>query len=158
MAGFAIAHADPYLQLLLWVNTPGVIGIVALQALAAFAVWRYFRRNTHTESAARTVAAPLAAGILLAGAAALIIWKIGLLTAASTTVNWILIGSVPAVFALGVGCAARMRRRRPDVYARLATTDVDAEDLAAATQDPQPMSPDPQPSVSQDLQPSTNPA
>ena len=62
------------------------------------------------------------------------------------------------MFALGVGCAARMRRRRPDVYARLATTDVDAEDLAAATQDPQPMSPDPQPSVSQDLQPSTNPA
>jgi hypothetical protein len=55
--------------LLLWVNTPGVISIVALQALAAFAVWRYFRRNQHTESAARTLVAPLAAGILLTGAA-----------------------------------------------------------------------------------------
>jgi hypothetical protein len=32
------------------VNIPGVIGIVALPALAAFAVWRYFRRNTYTES------------------------------------------------------------------------------------------------------------
>ena len=155
VAGFAIAHADPYLQLLLWVNTPGVIGIVALQALAAFAVWRYFRRNQHTESAARTLVAPLAAGILLSGAALLIVWKIGLLTAASPAVNWTLIGSVPAVFALGAGYAIRMRHRRPAVYARLATTDVDAEDLGAATPDPQP-SPAPQPGASPDLQPSIN--
>ena len=155
VAGFAIAHADPYLQLLLWVNTPGVIGIVALQALAAFAVWRYFRRNQHSESAARTLVAPLAAGILLSGAALLIVWKIGLLTAASPAVNWTLIGSVPAVFALGAGYAIRMRHRRPAVYARLATTDVDAEDLGAATPDPQP-SPGPQPGASPDLQPSTN--
>jgi amino acid transporter len=137
VAGFAAAHADPYLQLLLWVNTPGVIGIVALQALTAFAVWRFFRRNTHQESAARTVVAPLAAGILLTGAALLIIWKIGLLTAAGPAVNWTLIGSVPAIFALGAGYAVRMRRRRPEVYARLATTDVDAEELTAASPGPQ---------------------
>src|SRR5207237_1268516 len=106
--------------------------------LTAFAVWRFFRRTSHDESAARTVVAPLAAGLLLAGAALLIIWKIGLLTAAGPAVNWTLIGSVPAVFALGVGYAAWMRRRRPAVYAKLATTDVDAEDLAAASHDPQP--------------------
>jgi hypothetical protein len=75
---------------------------------------------------------------MLTGAAVLIIWKINLLTAAGPAVNWILIGSVPAVFALGAGYAAMMRRRRPEVYARLATTDVDAEDLAVASQDPQP--------------------
>jgi amino acid transporter len=138
VAGFAAFHADPYLQLLLWVNTPGVIGIVVLQALTAFAVWRFFRRTDHTESAARTLVAPLAAGILLTGAAVLIIWKINLLTAAGPAVNWTLIGSVPAVFALGAGYAVMMRRRRPEVYARLATTDVDAEDLAVASPDPQP--------------------
>jgi hypothetical protein len=50
-----------------------------------------------------------------------------------------------------------MRRRRPEVYARLATTDVDAEDLAVASQDPQPSaSQDPQPSASQDPQPSAS--
>ncbi len=151
VAGFAVFHADPYLQLLLWVNTPGVIGIVVLQALTAFAVWRFFRRTDHTESAARTLAAPLAAGILLTGAALLIIWKIGLLTAAGPAVNWTLIGSVPAVFALGAGYAVRMSRRRPEVYARLATTDVDAEELTAA-------SPEPQPAASPDLQPSTSQA
>ena len=149
VAGFAVADADPYLQLLLWVNTRGVIGIVALQALTAFAVWRFFRRNQHTESAARTLVAPVAAGILLSGAALLIIWKIGLLTAAGPAVNWTLIGSVPAVFALGVGYAVRMRRHRPAVYARLATTDVDAEDLAVASLDLQP-------STTSDRQPSTS--
>jgi hypothetical protein len=95
------------------------------------------------------VVAPLAAGILLTGAALLIIWKIGLLTAAGPAVNWTLIGSVPAVFALGVGCAARMRRRRPAVYARLATTDIDAEELTVA-------SPDPQAAARPDLQPSAS--
>ena len=117
---------------------PGVIGIVALQALTAFAVWRYFRRTSHAESAARTVAGPLTAGVLLSGAALLIIWKIGLLTAAGPAVNWTLIGSVPAVFALGAAYAAELRCRRPAVYAALATTDVDAEDLATASPDPQP--------------------
>jgi hypothetical protein len=68
----------------------------------------------------------------------LIIWKINLLTAAGSAVNWTLIGSVPAVFALGTGYAIWMRRRRPAVYARLATTDVDAEDLTVASPDQQP--------------------
>jgi amino acid transporter len=47
VAGFAAADANPYLQLL-WVNTPGVIGIVALQALAAPSVWRFFAATTTT--------------------------------------------------------------------------------------------------------------
>jgi hypothetical protein len=103
------------------------------------------------------VAAPLAAGILLTGAALLIIWKIGLLTAAGPAVNWTLIGSVPAVFATGTAYAIRMRRRHPGVYARLTTTDVDAEDLTAASPDPQ-ASPGPQHAASPDLQPSTSQA
>ena len=72
---------------------------------------RYFRRNTHTESAARTLAAPLAAGILLSAAALLIIWKTGLLTA-----------------------AAPRGQLDPD---RPGPADVDAEGLAASP-DPQP--------------------
>src|SRR5580693_3485760 len=35
VGGFAIAHADPYLQLLIWVNTPGVVGLVLLQVMVA---------------------------------------------------------------------------------------------------------------------------
>ena len=130
VAGFAAFHADPYLQLLLWVNTPGVIGIGTagadrVRGVALLPPHRPHRvRRPHAGG-------PAAAGILLTGAALLIIWKIGLLTAAGLAVNWTLIGSVPAVFALGAGYAVRMRRRRPEVYARLATTDVDAEELTA---------------------------
>jgi hypothetical protein len=50
-----------------------------------------------------------------------------------------------------------MRRRRPATYARLATTDVDAEELTAADPDPQAM-PGPQPGASPDLLPSTSQA
>lgn len=132
VGAFALFGADPYLQLLLWVNTPGVIGIVVLQAIAAFAVWGFFRRRQHTEPAARTVVAPLAAGILLIGAAGLIVWNIDLLTAAGPTVNAVILLSVPTVFLAGAGYAIWMRRHRPDAYARIATTNVDAEELEAA--------------------------
>ncbi len=132
VGAFAAFGADPYLQLLLWVNTPGVIGIVVLQALAAFAVLKYFRDNAHQESFLRSFVAPLVAGILLTGAAALIVWQINLLTAAGNTVNIILIVLVPLVFLAGVGYALRLRRTKPSTYALLATTNVDAEDLAPA--------------------------
>jgi hypothetical protein len=105
VGAFALFGADPYLQLLLWVNTPGVIGIVVLQALAAFAVLRYFRTHAHQESVLRSFVAPLVAGVLLIGAAALIVWQIDLLTGAGDTVNWILIALVPVIFILGVGYA-----------------------------------------------------
>ena len=61
------------------------------------------------QSAARTLAALLAAGILLTGAAALIIWKIGLLTSDSApAVNWTWIGLCPRCV------RPRRLRRRPD--------------------------------------------
>lgn len=131
VGAFALFDADPYLQLLLWVNTPGVVGFVLLQGLAAFAVWRFFRREPHSESRLRTVVAPLVASILLLGAAGLIAWNIDLMTAAGPLVNAIILLSVPVVFAAGVGYAAWLRRHRPATYARIGTTDVDAEDLEA---------------------------
>ena len=59
-------------------------------------------------------------------------WNIDLLTAGGPTVNAIILLSVPAVFLAGAGYAIWMRRNRPDAYARIATTNVDAEELEAA--------------------------
>ena len=129
VAAFALFGADPYLQLLLWVNTPGVIGFVILQALAAFAVWRFFRQGDHGESRIRTVVAPLAACVLLLGAAGLIVWNINLMTDAGPAINTVIVLSVPVVFITGVWYASWLRRNRPDVYARIATTDVDVDAL-----------------------------
>ncbi|MDN3293538.1 APC family permease [Streptomyces ficellus] len=117
---FALAGADPYTQLLLWVNTPGGIGLMALQLLAALAIPVYFRRVSHNEGVVRTVVAPVTAAVLLTAAIGLVVAKIDLFTGASTTVNTVLVALVPGVFVLGVLLALRLRRSRPEVYARFA--------------------------------------
>ncbi|MFB8400033.1 APC family permease [Streptomyces sp. NPDC055912] len=118
--GFAAAGADPYTQLLLWVNTPGMLGLMALMLLAALAVVRYFRRVPHQEGALRTLVAPGAAAVLLAVAIWLVASKVALFTGASPTVNTVLVAVVPAVLVLGLLLAYRLRRTRPEVYARFA--------------------------------------
>lgn len=125
---FALIGTDPYTQFFLWVNTPGVVGILVLQALAAFAVISFFRRNTpvNGESRFRTLAAPAAAGVLLTAATGLVCWRLDLFTGAGPAVNWALVALTPAVFLIGVTLAVRMRHTRPDIYAKLATTDIDA--------------------------------
>ncbi|MCX5081317.1 MULTISPECIES: APC family permease [Streptomyces] len=117
---FWAAGADPYAQLLLWVNTPGMIGLMALQLLAAIAVPFYFRRITHEEGVLRTVVAPIAATVLLSIAIVLVCTHLDLFTGASSLVNLILMAVAPAVFVLGIGLARRLRRTKPDVYERFA--------------------------------------
>ncbi|WOX24737.1 APC family permease [Streptomyces solicathayae] len=118
--GFALAGADPYQQLLLWVNTPGMIGLLALQLLAALAVPFFFRKITHTEGVLRTTVAPAVAVVLLSGAIWLVITHMDLFTAAPPLVNTVLVAVVPAVFVLGLALARRLRRTRPEVYANFA--------------------------------------
>ncbi|MFC9676760.1 APC family permease [Streptomyces sp. NPDC056949] len=117
---FWAAGADPYAQLLLWVNTPGMIGLMALQLLAAIAVPFYFRRITHEEGVLRTVVAPIAATVLLSIAIVLVCTHLDLFTGASSLVNMVLMAVAPAVFVLGIGLARRLRRTKPDVYGRFA--------------------------------------
>ncbi|SFO10540.1 hypothetical protein SAMN04487980_10621, partial [Streptomyces sp. cf124] len=128
VAVFAVIGVDPYTKFFLWVNTPGVIGILVLQAVAAFAVVAVFRRNSaeHGEGHLRTLLAPAAAGVLLTAVTVLVCKRLDLFTGAGPTVNWSLVALTPAVFLSGVALAARIRRTRPDVYGKLATTDVDA--------------------------------
>ncbi|WP_409057360.1 APC family permease [Streptomyces sp. SYP-A7185] len=116
VVAFAAAGADPYAQLLLWVNTPGMIGLLALQLLAAIAVPCYFRRIRHQEGVLRTVVAPVAATVLLSVALVLVATHIDLFTGASPFVNTVLVGVAPAVFVVGLGLALRLRHRRPKVY------------------------------------------
>jgi len=118
--GFAVAGADPYAQLLLWVNTPGMIGLMTLQLLAAIAVPLFFRRFAHREGRLRTVVAPVVAAVLLATAIVLVTYHVELFSGASAGVNLVLVSLVPAVFLIGLVLAYRLRRTRPEVYARFA--------------------------------------
>lgn len=116
VTGFVLAGADPYQQLLLWMNTPGMIGLLALQAITAVAVLRFFRRIPHEEGRLRTVVVPVAATVLMAGALWLVISRIDLITAAPFTTNVVLVLTVPAAFVLGAVLSLRIRRTRPEVY------------------------------------------
>lgn len=129
---FAAAGADPYLQLLLLVNTPGVVGIIVLQLLTSVAVVAYFVRNRRTVSAPVSTAFALLAAVLLTAALVLLVAKIDLLTDAGTAVNVWLVGLVPLTLLGGVVAARIVRRRLPHVYARVgALHDVCEEDASA---------------------------
>ncbi|MFJ3783824.1 APC family permease [Streptomyces sp. NPDC090093] len=131
--GFALAGADPYQQLLLWVNTPGMLGLMLLQLLAALAVPFFFRRIRHDEGVLRTVVAPVTAFVLLAGAIALVVGHVHLFTGASPAVNTVLLSATPAVFLLGLLLAYRLRRTRPEVYARFAAEPAEPATPSAPT-------------------------
>lgn len=129
---FAAVGADPYAQLLLWVNTPGMLGLMLLQLLAAIAVPLYFRRFEHGEGRFRTVVAPVVAAVLLAAAIFLVTDHVDLFSGASTGVNTVLVSLVPAVFLIGLALAHRLKRDRPEVYARFAAEPSTPDPVPAA--------------------------
>ena len=119
VGAFAITGADPYIDLLLKVNSPGVVGIIALQAITSVAVVVYFLRRRHTIRARAATACAAVGGVLLWGAVYLLVTHIDLLTNVTGLTNVILVGIVPATFLAGVIGALVLRKRRPDVYATI---------------------------------------
>ncbi|GAA3279087.1 APC family permease [Paenarthrobacter aurescens] len=115
----AIAGADPYKQLLIWVNTPGIFGIVALQGLVSVAAFIYLRRNPAAATNRLLIPVSVASAILLFGVVALIAINIELLTFADALTNTILLLVTPVVFLAGLLIARRLRTTRPDVFARI---------------------------------------
>ncbi|MEV5721522.1 APC family permease [Amycolatopsis mediterranei] len=119
IAVFAIGGADPMTKLLLWVNTPGVVGILVLQTLTAIATVVYFLRRNRSVSTPLAVAAGIAASLLLSIATYILVDSVGLLTNASATVNVALVSIVPATLLAGGLLALWLRARRPATYARV---------------------------------------
>ena len=119
IGGFALAGADPVTGLLLWVNTPGVVGIVVLQALTAVSCVVYFVRRNKAASTPAALTAAVASSVLLALATYVLISNVGLLTNAPTSVNVVLVGIVPATLLVGGVLAVLLRNRRPETYARV---------------------------------------
>jgi amino acid transporter len=114
---FAAVGADPYTHLLLWVNTPGVVGVLVLQTLTAAAAVVYFTRRNRAASTRTALVAAVASTVLLAIATYVLVDNIELLTAASTGINVLLVGIVPVTLLVGAVLAVRMRTSRPATYA-----------------------------------------
>lgn len=119
IGGFALAGADPVTGLLLWVNTPGVVGILVLQALTAISCAVYFLRRDRAASTPATLTTAVVSAVLLAVATYVLIDNVGLLTNAPASVNAVLVGIVPATLLVGGVLAVWLRGRRPETYARV---------------------------------------
>ncbi|MGY1604234.1 APC family permease [Geodermatophilus sp. SYSU D00815] len=129
IAVFALVGADPYTGLLLWVNTPGVVGILVLQTLTAIATVVYFTRRNPAASTPLALAAGVASSVLLAVATYVLVRNVDLLTGAPAAVNVLLVSIVPLTLLVGAGLAWWLRGRRPDVYAGIGAGE-DAEQAA----------------------------
>lgn len=116
---FASAGADPYVQLLLWVNSPGVLGVILLQCLTAVAVIVFFSRNRAVARAWYVVPAATVAAVLMLIVTALILSNVSLLTNASDPVNTVIVLIVPVSFLIGIIWAELLKRRRPEQYERI---------------------------------------
>jgi len=119
----AAAGADPYVHLMIWLNTPGVLGIVCLQGLVSLATVVYLRR--HREAATNRWIIPVAAvaTMLLFAAVYLVLANIGLMTGAEGATNVLIAAVVPAVFAAGLLLARILKKTRPATYEGIATHD-----------------------------------
>jgi amino acid transporter len=115
---------DPVLQLFTWLTNLGALGVIALLALASFAVVGYFSRNPHNETAWTSRYAPAAAGLLLTAVFIIVLSNFNLLITGvpdsptddrTIILPAILIGG--AIIGLIVG--AVIKATKPDVYARI---------------------------------------
>ncbi|MGV9479697.1 APC family permease [Gordonia aichiensis] len=119
VVAFGLAGADPYYQLLLVLNTPGVVGIIALQVITSLAVVSYFVRKKFVRAERVGVIAGVLSTALLGLALGLLVANIGLLTSMGTAANAALVGSVAVVFVLGIVAALYFRARAPRIYSRI---------------------------------------
>jgi amino acid transporter len=124
---FALARLDPFQDLLIKVNTPGVIGIMLLQGLAAAAAVAFFLRRRGIARRAFLISSSVIAAVLMAWVIYVVVKHLEVLTGASAATNDALLAVVPAVIVLGLVGGLVLRRLRPETIALLARDDADVE-------------------------------
>ena len=124
---FALFHLDPFADLLIKVNTPGVIGIILLQAVAAAAAVAFFLRRTDAPRRGFLISTSVVAAALMAWVIYMVIKHLDVLTGAPKATNELLVWSVPAVILVGVVGGLVLRSVRPETIALLAHDDAAVE-------------------------------
>ncbi|NMO02681.1 APC family permease [Gordonia sp. TBRC 11910] len=125
---FALFRLDPLTQLMIWVNSPGVFGVVGMQVVVAVAVIAFFWRNRRGHSVFRVVVAPAVAAVVLLGALGLMTKNIALLTGVTPTfapVNIAILAVMPITVVVGYLIAIRIRRTKPEIYAVVGQRDAE---------------------------------
>ena len=120
---------DPYLGLLLWGSALGFLGIIGLWALCALATAAYMRRNHPEAGIWRTLVAPLLAAAALATVFVIVVMHFDLFSGGTASVNITLFAVAGIAVVGGLIRALYLRSRSPEVYGRLASTNVLGDDV-----------------------------
>ena len=130
---FAVIGGDPYLQLLLWVNSPGVLGIILLQIITCVAVVVFFVRRRDLPRKWYVIPSAVVAGIAMLVVLYGLCSSIDLLTSGGPVVDTIVLTAIPVTFLVGVVLALVWKRTRPDIFAGIGGSSEVDDDLDAST-------------------------
>lgn len=98
---FAAADADPFLQLMLWINSPGLVGISSLQALTAIGAAVFFYQRRSFDARPKVIICSALAALCLIGSTTALILTLETFTNADIGTNAIFVAITPLSFLLG---------------------------------------------------------
>jgi amino acid transporter len=125
---FALAGADPILQMYTWLAAVSSVAILVLMIGTSVAVIGFFRKRRSPESNWHRTIAPALAIVGLVALLALVVGNFDALgIEADSPLRWGLPGLVLLAAVVGVGWALRMRSVRPDAYAAIGTTGMNTD-------------------------------
>ncbi|WP_430644858.1 APC family permease [Agromyces sp. GXS1127] len=119
---FALAGADPWLELGMWTYAIGVSGVIFAQGVAAVAVVFFFAKDRRGHGWFRVVAAPALGAVGLIGAYLIIVLNFDVVSGLVGVENLPMILPAPALFIAGIVMGLVIKRREPALYGRLAET------------------------------------
>jgi amino acid transporter len=116
---FAVLQLDPILNLFTWISQIGTLGIMAMMALASFAVIAFFNKDAHGESPLVAMVAPVIAGLAMLALFIYIFFNFGALTQTSGAMGIILPGLVVLAAIIGIVLAARLKGANAAKFSRM---------------------------------------
>ncbi|WP_367646033.1 APC family permease [Paenarthrobacter ureafaciens] len=121
----AVLGLDPFTQFLIWTNSPGVIGILILQALTGLGVIVYFARRKTAGLRWYVIPSTVIATIIMCVVVVLMAQNVSLITGLpdGDPINTVLLVIAPLVFILGVALAMVLKRISPAAYLRIGHAD-----------------------------------
>lgn len=121
VVGAALLQLDPFTQFLIWANSPGVIGILLLQAFTGVGVVVFFVRHREHRLKWYVIPSAVASTLIMCVVTYLMVDNVGLLTGLpdNDPVNTALLLIAPVVFGAGALLAVILRRVNPAAYQRI---------------------------------------
>ncbi|AIT82274.1 amino acid permease (plasmid) [Novosphingobium pentaromativorans US6-1] len=116
LVAFGFTDLDPYTQIVVWTNTPSLVGILFLQIMTSVAVIMYFRRIAKSEGIWHRLIAPALSAVALSVVLFLVCTKMDLLTELGRTGNLMINIPLLLAFLAGVIRASMLRRTDPEAW------------------------------------------